>query len=204
MENRIVKETGYSSQWKTAWPLLLLGLAAMTASLATGDGSPALRYERDLVLAGEWWRLVTGQLVHLGASHLVLNLAGLALVGWVFGPGIRAMQWLLLLGASWIALAGGFLALEPQLGWYVGLSGLLHGLLLGAAVADRGLDGRMRVLLVAGILLKLAWEQWAGALPLTAEAAGGPVIVDAHLYGGLGGLLGGGLLWMRDRAKARV
>lgn len=204
MENRIVKETRYSLQWKPAWPLLLLGIAAAIASLATGDGSPGLRYERSLVQAGEWWRVVTGQIVHLGLSHLVLNLVGLALVGWVFGPGIRAMQWLIILGFSWAAIAAGFLLLEPRLAWYVGLSGLLHGLLLGAAVADRGLDARVRMLLVGGILLKLAWEQWVGALPLTAEAAGGPVIVDAHLYGGLGGLLGGVVLWVQEWAKGRV
>jgi len=204
MEKRFVKESRYSRWLKPLWPLLLLGLVAAAASLATGDASPALRYERSNVLAGEWWRVITGQLVHLGFSHLVLNLAGLALIAWVFGPGLRAVQWLVILVASWIAIITGFVWLEPQLAWYVGLSGLLHGLLLGAAVVDHGLGGRVRMLLLAGILLKLAWEQWAGALPMTAEAAGGPVIVDAHLYGGLGGLLGGTLLWLRDRVRARV
>lgn len=204
MEKRFVKESRYSRWWKPLWPLLLLGMLATVASLATGNASPLLRYERSDVLAGDWWRLVTGQLVHLGPSHLALNLAGLALLAWVFGPGLRAGQWLVILAGSWFAIAAGFVLLEPQLAWYVGLSGLLHGLLLGAAVVDRGLGGRVRVLLLAGVLLKLVWEQWAGALPLTAEAAGGPVIVDAHLYGGLGGLLGGVLAWLRDRAKAPV
>lgn len=204
MENPFVKESRYYQQLKPLWPLLLLGTLALVASLTAGSVAPALRYERVLVLAGEWWRVVTGQLVHLGPSHLVLNLAGLTLIGWVFGPGLRAGQWLAVLAGSWLAIAAGFLLLEPQLVWYVGLSGLLHGLLLGAAVLDQGLDRKVRLLLVAGTLAKLGWEQWAGALPLTAEAAGGPVIVDAHLYGGLGGLLGGTILWVRDRVKASV
>lgn len=204
MENTFVKESRYYRWLKPLWPLLLLGAVALIASLAAGSGAPALRYERVLVLAGEWWRVITGQLVHLGLSHLALNLAGLALIGWVFGPGLRAGQWLAVLAASWAGIAAGFLLLEPQLAWYVGLSGLLHGLLLGAAVLDDGLDRRVRGLLIIGTLAKLGWEQWAGALPLTAEAAGGPVIVAAHLYGGLGGLLGAAMLWVRDRVKASV
>jgi membrane associated rhomboid family serine protease len=39
------------------------------------------------------------------------------------------------------------------------------------------------------VILKLAVEQWLGPLWLTAEAAGGPVVVDAHLFGALGGAL---------------
>lgn len=204
MENPFVKESRYYPWLKSLWPVLLLGTLALIASLSAGNGAPALRYERSLVLAGDWWRILTGQVVHLGLSHLVLNLAGLALIGWVFGPGVRAAQWLAVLAASWVGIAAGFLLLEPQLAWYVGLSGLLHGLLLGAAVLDHGLDRRVRWVLVIGTLAKLAWEQWAGALPLTAEAAGGPVIVAAHLYGGLGGLLGALALWVRDRIKASV
>lgn len=148
--------------------------------------------------------MLTGHLVHLGNSHLALNLAGLALIGWVFAPGLRATHWLMVLAGSWLALTLGFLALEPQLEWYVGLSGILHGLLLGALVLDKGIDLRARVILILAVFLKLAWEQWAGELPLTASAAGGPVVVDAHLYGGLGGWLAGLAFWLRARAERPV
>lgn len=204
MENRFVKESGYYPWVFRAWPLWLLGAAAIVLSLAGGPSSPALRYERAAVLAGEWWRLLSGHLVHLGVSHLVLNLAGLALIGWIFGPGLRAAAWLWMLLASVIALGAGFLLLSPQLNWYVGLSGVLHGLLLGAALLDRGFGRGLRLALVLGVLAKLAWEQWAGALPFTAEAAGGPVVVDAHLYGALGGLAAGLLLLLRDRLARPV
>lgn len=184
------------------WPLWLLGVAVTVTSLAGGASSPALRYERAAILHGDWWRLVTGQLVHLGVSHLVLNLAGLALIGWVFGPGLRAAQWLILLAGAWLAILTGFLLLEPQLSWYVGLSGLLHGLLLGALLLDAGLDWRARLALFVLVLGKMGWEQWAGPLPLTADAAGGPVVVDAHLYGGLGGMFAALPVWAwRRRAR---
>lgn len=204
MMDNLLKDSGKYPGIARTWPLWLLGIAAITASLIGGDASPLLRYQRSAVLDGELWRVMTGQLVHLGSSHLVLNLAGLALVGWIFGPGLRAWQWVVILAGSWIVIVAGFLLLEPQLEWYVGLSGLLHGLLLGAALVDDGLERRMRVVLVIGILAKLAWEQWAGALPMTAEAAGGPVVVDAHLYGGIGGLLAGmSLLLLTARQRQR-
>jgi len=204
MEGSFVKESGYYQWVFRTWPLWVLGIAAIVLTLAGGPSSPALRYERADVLAGEWWRLLSGHVVHLGVSHLVLNLAGLVLIGWSFGPGLRASTWLWILLASTLALAAGFLLLAPQLAWYVGLSGMLHGLLLGAALLDHGFGRGLRLALVVGVLAKLAWEQWAGALPFTAEAAGGPVVVDAHLYGALGGLACGLLLLLRDRLARPV
>ena len=35
-----------------------------------------LQYDRAALAAGEWWRLVTAHLVHLGWDHLALNVAG--------------------------------------------------------------------------------------------------------------------------------
>ena len=109
-----------------------------------------------------------------------------------------------LLAGSLAAMAAGFLVLEPQLVWSVGLSGVLHGLILGGAVLDIGFGCRARVVLIGIVLAKLAWEQVYGALPFTAEAAGGPVVVAAHLYGGLGGLLAGGLRYWQAGRAARV
>jgi hypothetical protein len=44
----------------------------------------------------------------------------------------------------------------------------------------------MALALSAIVLGKLIWEQWHGALPLAGEMT---VIVDAHLYGAIGGAL---------------
>jgi hypothetical protein len=49
--------------------------------------------------------------------------------------------------------------------------------------------------LSAILLGKLAWEQSVGALPLSGDLA---VVVDAHLYGALGGLIVGLMLWIRE------
>jgi len=62
---------------------------------------------------------------------------------------------------------------------------VLHGVMAAGSLAHlrrRDLDGWV---LAAFIIVKLIFEQRAGALPFTDSAAG--VVVDAHLYGTLGG-----------------
>ena len=44
-----------------------------------------LQYDRAALATGEWWRLVTGHLVHLGWDHLALNVAGLIGLWWLYG-----------------------------------------------------------------------------------------------------------------------
>lgn len=191
-------------QWRHAWPLLVMALAAGATGLFADWSSTALRYERETVLAGEWWRLVSGHLVHLSASHLWLNIAGLGLVVMLFGRGVSAASWWWLTAGSLLALAAGFLLLEPQLVWYVGLSGILHGLIIGGAFFDIDFPCRERNILLLIVIAKLGWEQAYGVLPFTAEAAGGPVVVDAHLYGAIGGLAVVVAWWVRERRRTQV
>lgn len=147
----------------------------------------SLRYDRTAIAGGQLWRLLTGHLLHLGPGHLLLNLAGLVLVlqlvaGWRFTRLITAMVLL----AALVSL--GLYILSPEVGWYVGLSGVLHGLLVLLL-----LTGRYRFVIVLAVLtvvaLKLILEQLGIAVPGTSWFAGGPVVVDAHLYGAMAGLV---------------
>ncbi len=169
--------------------LWLLGLLAGASVLLAIGGEPvrlAMRYERGPVLAGEYWRLLTGHLVHGGPAHLLLNMTGLGLIAALFARDYTLRQWLIVLLASVIAIDVGFVLFEPQLHWYVGLSGVLHGALAAGAVAWWRHETRFLALALTLVLIgKLAWEQWQGALPLSGDMT---VIVDAHLYGAIGGL----------------
>ena len=63
---------------RPAWPLWLV--LAVCIGLAFG-GTPVrldLRYDRLAVAAGQWWRLFTGNYVHLGWTHVLLDAAGLS------------------------------------------------------------------------------------------------------------------------------
>lgn len=175
--------------WHHALPLAL-ALLSLAIALAGDAAAELLRYERARLVAGEWWRLLSGHLVHLGWSHLVLNLAGLALIWGLFRQALATAAWWWIALASALAVSAGLYLFEPDLVWYVGLSGVLHGLfvagLLAALQRERWWGD---ALLLAVVAAKLGWEQSYGALPGTGAMAGGDVIVDAHLYGAVGGVL---------------
>ncbi len=157
-----------------------------------------LRYQRDAIFAGEWWRLVSGHFVHLGWAHLGLNVMGFALMWALFVADYTARQWLVIVAGSIAAIDVGFLLLNPELLWYVGLSGTLHGVMAAGTLAHlrrREPDGWILAVFLVG---KLAYEQVIGVMPYSLRSAGGPVVVDAHLYGAIGALLvTAPLTWLR-------
>ena len=184
------EETRLGALPTLAWLVPGTVVLCALALLLTGDsGREWLRFDRPGIAAGEVWRLLTGHLVHLGVSHAVLNLAGLVLVWFLVGRAYTWKQWLWIMAGSVGAIDLGLWFGAPALEWYVGLSGLLHGMLAAgivAGLAGRNLEALILAVVVAG---KLAWEQFAGPLPGSEATSGGAVIVDAHLYGVIGGTL---------------
>lgn len=184
-----------------AWraPLLLAATLLAMQWLAAGHGR-GLRYERQAVLDGEAWRLVTGHLLHSDFVHLGWNLAGLLLVTWLFAREFDWRGWLAVLVSSTAAVNLGFLALEPQLDWYVGFSGVLHGLMAAGLCAWLWRARDALTALVAGLFaLKLGWEHVVGPLPFTSATLSLPVIYAAHTYGALGGAAAA--LWLLRRQR---
>jgi rhomboid family GlyGly-CTERM serine protease len=173
----------------------LLGLLLLTLVLLALGGEPwieALRYERHAIESGEYWRLLSGHFVHGTVRHLLLNGLGLVMVAALFPRDYSAAGWLFILVVSVLAIDLGFVLYEPQLEWYVGFSGVLHGALAAGVIAWWRRENRAFALVLGGALVaKLAWEQARGSLPFSGDM---PVIVDAHLYGALGGALAALLL----------
>ncbi len=189
---------------RTWW---LPGLAVLIAVLLalTGDwGRELFRYDRLAISSGELWRLISGHFVHLGWSHFALNTVGLVLISFLVAARFSAIQWLLITLLIIVGIDLGFWILEPQLGWYVGLSGVLHGL-LAAGVASGMRDGQSDSWIIGGLLvIKIIYEQLVGPVPGSEGTSGGDVVVAAHLYGAIAGALAGAGLSFRKSPQASL
>lgn len=180
------------ANWLTAacFALLLVAL-----SIAGPAALAFLRYERAAVLGGQVWRLASAHLVHADVAHLAWNLAGAALVWWLFADEFTRRGWILVMVASTAAIDLGFIFLEPQIEWYVGFSGVLHGCMAAGLLAWLSKARDPATIAVTTIFVaKLAWEHFEGPLPFTSATLSLPVVVEAHSFGAVGGAIAA--LWL--------
>ncbi len=179
----------------------IITVLTLFGAIAGDAGRQALRFDRAGLAAGEFWRLLSAHLVHLGYTHTLLNLAGLAaIVLLIRGIGIAWHWWLVVGGCAALAIDAGLYWLQPGLHWYVGLSGVLHGYWAAAAIVLARAGERISGAVVAVLLAaKLAAEFRFGPGALSVALSGGPVVSEAHWYGMLGGAAGGllALAWIR-------
>ena len=188
-----------------AWALpVTIGLIGGILLLLGDDAALKLRYDRAAIASGQLLRFVSGHGVHLGLAHYLLNIAGLALVWYLVGAAFSVTHWLLILVSSIVLIDLGLWFLMPGLAWYVGLSGLLHGM-LAAGVPGVWRTQRREAIMIAGILLaKLGYEALVGPIPGSGATAGGEVITEVHLLGALGGFAAGMLFSNRVQPEASI
>ncbi len=174
-----------SAQWNH---VLWLFVFIICFSLQSAGLVSTFQFDRGLIDQGQYWLLFTGHLVHLNWMHWGLNMAGLVIVAVFFSLYGNLFDWLFVLLFSALVTGLGLYWFHPELIWYVGLSGVLHGLFIYGAIREirfYPFSGYVLVLLLAA---KLFWEYMNGALPGSEEMTGGRVLVEAHLYGALAGL----------------
>ncbi|WP_298449032.1 rhombosortase [uncultured Marinobacter sp.] len=166
-------------------------LLAMVLGACTFMPPALLEWSRSGLESYEYWRLLTGHWVHLGAEHLALNLAGLAIIGLLFRRHPPLTAWVAFLLISPVLISLGLLWLVPDLAWYRGFSGTLHGLLVYTAFFNLSTERRWSLLVLAVVSLKLALENLVYAQSAENSFIGGRVIQQAHGLGALTGALAG-------------
>ncbi len=148
------------------------------------------QYARADIQMGQWWRFLTANFVHLSWQHLGMNVLGLVLIYALFPNGLSSSAWIIALFLSGLSVTIGIWLFHPDIVWYVGLSGALHGILMLLLVLDYvAHKHRLNIVLLIAVMAKLVWEILMGPMPGSESAAGGPVVVQAHLYGFIGGAL---------------
>ena len=183
------------SHW-TVWIVLFL-LSSLFQLLGWVE---RLRFDRELLEQGDLLLLFSSQLVHLNWPHWALNMAGMAMIALLFGRYGSALYWSWVAFISALAVGIGLWWLNPELRWYVGLSGALHGLMIAGIFQEMRVNRLAGGFLLLAIVGKLAWEQIGGAMPSSERLIEGRVVVDSHLYGALGGVLAAALWWaLRNR-----
>lgn len=154
-------------------------------------------YQRQGVLNGEYWRILTGHFTHWGFVHWLLNLFAWVLI-WLYGRAVCSVfEWLVALTVCSAGVSLGLLVFLPDLQVYVGFSGTLHGVLVVIAILSIRYPhyAVMGWAVLCFITVKLIYEAIYGATPATAELVQIHVITEAHLYGAISGTFVGTLLF---------
>jgi len=164
-----------------SWWYVLVSLLIMVC-LQVVD-SQVFRFQHDWIEQSEFWRVVTGHWIHFNWQHLLLNGLGLVLCVGIARPTWSIGRWtvynlLLAIGISML-----FTWFNPELGWYVGYSGVLFGVFLLSAFELFKTERIMALLLGLGVCSKVALEQMSPMTVTSSDIIGVPVIIDAHLYG---------------------
>jgi rhomboid family GlyGly-CTERM serine protease len=181
---------------QVAGPFVIVGLA-ITAHFF---GIAGLTFDRAAIQSGEYWRLLSGHLVHTNDSHLAMSLAGVLALWLLQGDDYNTRDYLTAAMTSAVGVSACLYYLDNDVNWYAGLSGLLHGLFAWGVTADLRARRLIGPVLVTGLLAKLLLEQSFGAAPASERLLGFTVAVDANLYGAACGSLSGAIMLYLRRA----
>ena len=182
---------------KANLPYLLLGVVTAILYGCPDSVKLTLEYNRLAIAEGELWRLISGHLLHSNLAHLLLNLAGLLVIMLLYAPFSKrlAFGWQLVILSLGISI--GLWLFASQITHYVGLSGVLHGILCYGAVLDIRQGHRSGWLILLGLFGKLVYEHYYGPDVELGALIAAEVAIEAHLYGAIVGLLLGLLLFNR-------
>lgn len=150
-------------------------VATLTIAAAAGIAfvwprlAEVLIYERTSVIAGQWWRLWTGHLVHFTSSHFFWDVVVFVPAGgWLEWIAPRPARWFYLLAPP--AISALLFWCDPGLNRYAGLSGLATGLLVLLALVQLRRDSN-----------EPPWFWWA-VLALVAAKTVVESITDGPLF----------------------
>ena len=176
--------------WKTGKLNIGLFLLILLLAALEPKASEFLRYDRYAINAGEWWRLLTGHIVHLGWAHAFLNLSGLALITVIFQQEMSFKNDSIALAVCMGGTAFGIYIFSPDMIWYMGLSGALHGYLIYYLIKGYKVSPLISFIALTTIISKVLWEQspW-GDTSQTEQLIGGTVAIDSHLFGSISGIV---------------
>jgi rhomboid family GlyGly-CTERM serine protease len=169
-------------------PIIILFIS-LISFIFDNSLSELLVYQRSLVSEGEIWRAFSGHFFHTNGFHFLLNAAAVVLLWALHGHFYTIKSYLTVFIVSAIVCSIGIHWFSPDIDQYVGLSGVLHGIFIWGAIEDIKAKERTGYLLLLGVILKIAHEQYYGASEDVSDLIGANVAINAHLWGAIGGVI---------------
>jgi len=168
-----------------------LALAITFASILYMIFMPATEwmiYQREAVDQGQWWRFFSANLSHSNWNHWGLNILGLWLIDLFFQPVLsQCVRNALLLFAMLFNLL--MLHFWVDINSYVGLSGALHGYVIGAALITWRADPFIHLTMATVVIGKLIIESIWHINQSTEQLIGTNVVEESHAFGGLAAII---------------
>ena len=162
----------------------------------------ALMYHRDAIISGEFWRYLSGHLVHSNGWHLLLNLASLTMIGLLFSSHLSIILWALVFVLSGVMISSGYFFVAVQFQSYVGLSAILYAVIIIGALLDIKQQPLIAVLVLVVVTGRVIWQQFSGSMESLASIIEDRVAIESHLFGIISGYIQGFalLLWQYKKA----
>jgi rhomboid family GlyGly-CTERM serine protease len=157
-----------------------------------------LIWDHHAIINGEYWRIITGHLLHTNTAHLIMNLMGLWCIAYIFKPSNQRLIITLLFASITI----GMTLLMTDTSLYVGLSGILHCLFTFFALYEVWHKKRSSLWLVLAVSIKIASE-WLTTNSVSSGLIEATVSRESHLLGYLSAYLLLFIYWfVQTRMKA--
>ncbi len=147
---------------------------------------------RSEVDRGEIWRLLSGNFVHFGWAHSLMNMAAFLIFAFALSPAFSTARYITLVIFCGAIVGICVYLFNPEYETYAGLSGAIHGFFVAGLVINKRHNAWINIPLIGALFGKVALEHYPifqathlqNLLPVA-------VAYDAHLYGALAGLVFG-------------
>jgi rhomboid family GlyGly-CTERM serine protease len=164
----------------------LIALAIISFS---PEGPMLFRYDQQAVAQGEWWRFLSSHFTHSTWNHFFLNMLGLAILTVLFSQVATWRKWLSVAFFSSLFCSACFYFFAGNYYIYVGMSDILHGVIIAYAMCDYKHFKLGNIILIVGTLGKVIWEQSPWYIEASGDFIGGRVATESHFYGAISGII---------------
>lgn len=144
---------------RLCWLSITLIVVTLLA-LLTSRISDFLIYDREAILNGQIWRLLTGHLVHFSPLHWLYDMSVFAVSAIALELSSRKILIRLILLLA-LSISSGLLILKPNMAYFGGMSGIACGTLLFWSLSNLKRQGRLQAIWLCMIMLliiKIGWE----------------------------------------------